>query len=89
MPLAIDVPSDPKKALTLDAPIHCVEVQLGSVAARDPGGQESEAKAGETIDCERLGTPVTLTATESPCRVRIVYDSEARSHEARRRRSTA
>jgi hypothetical protein len=41
------------------------------------------------IDCELLAAPVTLTATESPARVCIVFDSEARSDAARRRREAA
>jgi hypothetical protein len=89
MPLVIDVPADPRKAVTLDAPIHGLEVQLGSVVARDPGGQEREGNAGETIDCDRLRTPVTLIATGSPCRVSVVHDPEALAFEARRRRDVA
>lgn len=88
MPLAIDVPRDPEKALTLDTPILCVEVQLGSLVARGRDGYEAEGRAGETIDGDKLRSPVVLTATESPCRVCIIYDSEARAYEARRQRGT-
>lgn len=89
MPLAIDVPRDPEKTFTLDAPLHCVEVQLGAVLARGRDGFEAEGKAGETIDGDKLRSPVALIATESPCRVRVVYDSEARGYEAQRQRGTA
>lgn len=53
------------------------------------GGHTDEAKgrAGKTIDGDKLRTPITLTATESPCRVRVVYDSEARGYEAQRQRT--
>lgn len=86
MPLAIDVPRDPEKALTLTTPLHCVEVQLGALVARDQDARVlAEGKAGERIDGDPLRVPVTLTATESPCCVRLVYESEGRAYEARQR----
>lgn len=76
MPLAIDVPRDPAKAITLPAPILHVEVQLGSLVARGRDGYEAEGRAGETIDGDKLRVPITLTATESPCRVGLIYDAQ-------------
>lgn len=90
MPQPLDVPRDPKKSVTLSAPLHCIEVQLGALVVRGRDGLPlAEGRAGETIEGGPLQVPVKLSATESPCRVRVVYDSEAVAYEAQRQRETA
>ncbi len=85
MPQPLDVPLNPKKAPTISAPLHCIEVQLGALIVRGKDGLPvTQGKAGETIDGEQLPVPVKLTASQSPCRVRLVYDSEAVAYEAQR-----
>ena len=84
MPTTIDV--ERKRPVRLDSPLHVIEVQLGAVLARDRDGHVAEGKAGETVDAVALAPPIQLTATEGPCRVRIVYDSEARGYAAQRKR---
>lgn len=86
MPQPLDVPRNTEEPLTINAPLHCVEVQIGALTARGRDGYEAQGKAGETIDGAKLRCPVELTPTESPCRVRVVYDSEAVAYEAQQAR---
>lgn len=86
MPQPLDVPRHSERPLTINAPLHCIEVQIGALTARGRDGHAAEGKAGETIDAAELRCPVELTPTESPCRVRVVYDSEARAYEAQQAR---
>jgi hypothetical protein len=89
MPQPLDVPRHPERPLTINAPLHCIEVQIGALTARGRDGFEAQGKAGETIDGGKLHCPVELTPTESPCRVRVVYDSEARAYEAQQAQQQA
>ncbi len=84
MPQPLDVPRNPEKAVTLDAPVHLIEVQIGSLTATGRDGYKAKGKAGKTIAGAKLHVPITLIATESPCRVRVVYDSEAVAYERQR-----
>ncbi len=64
-------------------------VQLGSLVALGKDGLPvAKGKAGETIDGDPLPVPVKLIASQSPCRVRLVYDSEALAYEAQRQHDT-
>lgn len=84
MPTAYDI--EPA-GLTLEAPLALIEAQLGRLIATDATGAEARAKAGQTIDASHLRPPLELRPLDSPCRVRIVYDSEQRGQEAKARRT--
>lgn len=85
MPQPLDVPADRAKAVTLTTPLHCIEVGLGALVARDRDGRvAAEGKAGETIPGDPLPVPVVLAAREVPTRVKLWYESEAHIYEARR-----
>lgn len=61
------------------APIGALQVERGAITATYPDGYTLSAPAPERIDAE--ASPLTLEATEEPCRVRVVLDAEARVYE--------
>lgn len=66
------------------APVGALEVERGAITATYPDGATLSAAAPARIDAE--SSPLTLEATAEPCRVRVVFDSEARVYEPPGRR---